>query len=249
MPLKANLVQATVVQAAAIRAAAVREGGDVLPALLLADGADYIDTGEDAAFEFATTSFSVIGFVKTSTDGTPVGAGIFSKWVSNIGYRMIVYPYLGGQLRVYLYGSGGTAQTADANIGDGEWHQVGIVVDRSADKLWVCRDQVRRNWASIATVGDVSNAGNLLLGNWNASSPADKSIAGSLACVHVYPRALADADLAAIYAAPDTPLSGCLAFWKGDIDGNTIAETAGDAGGPYTATGSGVEADPEGFVL
>ncbi len=251
MPVKASIVQASAVQAAVVKAATVREGA-TLPALLLADGADYIDTGEDTAFDFALSSFSIVGFIKTATDGTPFGRGIFAKWdEANVGYRLVVYPATPPHLRVYLFGAGGNANVGEVGVDyrTGAYVQVGIIVDRTANQLWVCRDQARRGIsADISTVGDVSNATNLWLGNWRLADPTD-SLTGSMSCVHVYPRALVDADLAAIYAAPDTPLSGCLAFWRGDIDGNTIAETAGDAGGPYTATGSGVEADPDGFSL
>ena len=150
-------------------------GGRYGEGLVLDGNGDYVDCGNDASLNFTTNDFSASAWVKTDSFG--VWSGIFDNKVPSAILGKLDLDYaLGWEFSLHTNGRwvvtegylnfwmmiGGNEffHSVDANINNGDWHQVGFTLDRDSDtgfKFFVDGAQVGSSANATSLTGSISN--------------------------------------------------------------------------------------------
>jgi len=167
---------------------------------------DHVIVADNAALNFGTGSFSYGLWFKT-TDSTNNNSLIMKKQngaSTSAGYSLRGRPSDGtGQFSAHL--SDGTTQksvfVAITSVTDGNWHHVMIVVDHTANFLYMYIDGSVATSTGISTVGSTTNVRNLDFGN-----DASNYFNGTMDDIRIYNKALSAAEVTALYNSG----RGCL---------------------------------------
>lgn len=197
------------------------------------DGNDWIDFGNELAYQFGYDSFTITCWMKASASGS--GAGyVFGKRGFVTGndqvYALTNNYTNGGQVLGYLRGDnyiGGNYPTASVPVE--EWHHVALIVDRAfggaafyIDGVPVGSSGVQLNPALSTFNCNGTTFGNVVMGR---SSNGDQYFKGWVDEVRVYRRALTSLDLSALQDPETIDLTSNLKIDLPFCDGQVVDET------------------------
>jgi surface protein len=179
---------------------------------------DYLNFGDQ--FDLGTNSLSMTVWIKT-TDSSyhlltkSVADGNNQRWFLLYGSKDCGDSQTGLWAALHCPAAGPLCTPSVTGINDGQWHQVGMVMDRS-DKLKIFVDGVLRSSLSISACNGASlnSTFSAYFGNYgNASGTgptSNGSFQGSADDLAIWTTALTDAEIATIYSRQSAKYSGQL---------------------------------------
>lgn len=197
------------------------------------DGNDWIDFGNELAYQFGYDSFTITCWMKAAPSGNGTGY-VFGKRAfvgANDQAYALTHNYTnGGQVFGYLRGDnyiGGNYPTASVLVG--EWHHVALIVDRGfggaafyIDGAPIGSSGVQLNPALSTFNCNGTTFGNVVMGR---SSNGDQYFKGWVDELRVYRRALTSLDLSALQDPETIDLTSNLRIDLPFCDGQVVDET------------------------
>lgn len=159
--------------------------------VLLNGTTGFVNVPDTASLEF-TGAFSVEAWVNPTTQAAAYG--IVGKWLSSVGYVLLVDPAVGGKLELWLNGVHVDSTTAPA-VTAGSWNYVAATYDGANATVYVNGSVVGGPTALAAP-----SSGTAAL-NMGAYGGGLNNLNGSIAEIAVYNAALSSTRVAAHYAA------------------------------------------------
>jgi|GEM_PF-3084303 len=206
------------------------------PGLSFDGSNDYVQTSNNASLEFPNATFSVSGWVKTTSSNAAVvsdgaqGGGTGGWWV---------FINASGKVTAGLKDStGNDAGTfpGSAVVNDGLWHYMVVVITTST--TLVANDNaiiyIDGSLDTISGATRGSNPYNTVAGRYLGFGARDiggsptSFINASLSDMRVYGRALSTAEAAALYKGQSVSNLGLVGWWKmNDATGTSVADYSG----------------------
>lgn len=178
--------------------------GKVANAFFLINAADYVLVPDDPELDFGLGNMTVDAWIRTSNpDGNTLTiVDKRSGTPSNpIGYTMFLSQ---GKLGFQLGNGSPTFNNVSDNfsmLNDGNWHHVAVAVERNSStggKMYV-DGQLDYTFNPINRIGNISNSGNLLIGQHIFGSP--RAFNGWIDEVELFNRALDSTEIRSIWDA------------------------------------------------
>ena len=152
---------------------------------------DHVDVIDDDALDFGSTSVSFSYWVQITNQGYMArkSDGSSGYWFYNKNGQI--------KFRIESGGTRKTIQGSTSTLGDGEWHHIVGVVDRTSDMMYIYMDKVQEDSTSIAGLGSLSNSIPLTMGA--KDTDGNTPMVGALDEVRIYSRALTAAEVATLF--------------------------------------------------
>ena len=178
---------------------------------------DYVGINNTVG-NLGTENFTISIVFKTTTVASP--ATFFAKSIGStptVNYGWLINQASSGELGFAVasaLGSWGTTgsysiKTVSGQINNGEWKIVNIVGDRTQSDVSIYINGVQKSLqayvgkAAFSTVGNITNTYTLRVGS-ESDDASPYPIDGSIAVVHIYNKALTDAEVLQNYNATKT---------------------------------------------
>lgn len=168
---------------------------------------EHIEVPHDASFDFATTDFSIVAWIKVSSH-TSTNQAIVSHRQDYAGqgfpgYDLVINPDSAPFLKLVIEDTDSiSAPTSDSNVPTGSWVFVGVTCDRSGDATFY-QDGSSDGTSDISSQsGDLSNGRALRMGGMeDDQGNIVDNLNGDLDEVRIYSRELGATEISDLYNA------------------------------------------------
>ncbi|GJL86179.1 MAG: hypothetical protein DHS20C02_19540 [Micavibrio sp.] len=203
---------------------------------------DRINVGDVSELDMGTGSFTVCGWMRTSsaaTSQTPFQKR-FDIGGSSAGWLVYVSSST-GKLRIGSFSDGTNwvlhTDLTSVAIDDEQWRHVAVVFDRTNDIAYTYLDGVKGSNVDISSVtGSISNSYSFRIGQSNLAGPTDDATwGGEIDDVRVYDTVITASQIGELYkSGADDAL---VSHWKLDeTSGTTAVDSDGNNDGSYVNT-------------
>ena len=121
----------------------------------------YLDCGNDSSLNFGTGDFTIIGWIKSNTNGGGYFVSKENAW-TGLGYDSGIIDQYGDPNFLYT-ADGGVYHVLDwTNVSDNNWHLLALVRNQTTLAIYI--DGIRDNTSVAIPPSDVSTIQNFLIG-------------------------------------------------------------------------------------